>query len=365
MEKTKLLFLLVAVLIGSYYTAEIKQGPSNAISLFQREVFFNCTVSLDYPIIIWLLNGSPVLTIANNHPIITDERFGSRNYTSELGYTAELIIFSLELNDRGNVMCSIQSDSRTASLDVQVNGSLRVTSASLNASKNTPAAVVCEASGWLPSPEMTWLTNGSNTDPNNSVIQIIKRDDGLYDTVNTLTITANYTTVITCMAIVEALASPQSVTVTLIITAAPVNRSSVIIIAVTGSITGILVLILIIGAIVYCVQQFRQPRSTYQEEVRKASSKKKAASTYAGQDNPGFCCNDSSLNFHSGYSISSSKDSNIYYYRNKEVDNIDTSQVPDVVQKTETFQRASQTSSSLNVHHYPANPQKIRHITAV
>ncbi|XP_043927507.1 immunoglobulin superfamily member 5 [Protopterus annectens] len=357
--------LLVAILTVSCYSVEIKQGPSNASSLLGREAFFNCTVSLDYMIIIWLLNDNPVLTIVANHPIITNERFRFRNYTSELGYTAELIISSVELSDTGKVTCNLQSaESHTAFLDVQVNGSLHIANTSVKALKNTTVAVVCKASGWLPPPEMTWLANDSLTDPKNSVIQITERDDGLYDTVSTLNITANFTTVLTCMATIEALSSPQSVTVTLTIVA-PSDRSSVIIIAVTGSITGILVLILIIGAIVYCVQQFRQPRSTYQEEVRKASSKKKAVASPAGQVNPGFSHNDSSFNFNSGYSVSSNENSTIYYYRNKELDNIDVSQVPDVVQKLETFQTDSKASRSLNDYHYAASPQKIRHVTAV
>lgn len=82
---------------------------------------FNCTVSDGWKILIWLYNGQPKLSVlSSGTPIQTDPRYTQRGHFSGSEFTSELMINDVQLNDSGQVTCSLQNDaSESAFLSVQ------------------------------------------------------------------------------------------------------------------------------------------------------------------------------------------------------------------------------------------------------
>ncbi|XP_053790946.1 immunoglobulin superfamily member 5 isoform X2 [Vidua chalybeata] len=214
-----LALILTASLPGLGFCYSITKGPENATVLAGSEARFNCTVSAGWKVLIWLFQGSPVLTVLSSQGSVeTTERFTSRNYTSGDEFTSELIIHNTQLSDSGRIECSIQqpSENNFAFLSVQVNGSLLIKNSTLTVKDNQTIEIVCEALGWAPAPDITWMTNDSLIDKSSYVTQQSPGSHGLHNALSTLTLTPRDTEVLTCLADIEALPSPQNATVTLI-----------------------------------------------------------------------------------------------------------------------------------------------------
>ncbi|XP_053826304.1 immunoglobulin superfamily member 5 isoform X1 [Vidua macroura] len=279
-----LALILTASLPGLGFCYSITKGPENATVLAGSEARFNCTVSAGWKVLIWLFQGSPVLTVLSSQGSVeTTERFTSRNYTSGDEFTSELIIHNTQLNDSGRIECSIQqpSENNFAFLSVQVNGSLLIKNSTLTVKDNQTIEIVCEALGWAPAPDITWMTNDSLIDKSSYVTQQSPGSHGLHNALSTLTLTPRDTEVLTCLADIEALPSPQNATVTLIFDNSAAenyysedNRSTwVIVLAIVLSFLGIVLLVVIIVVAVRCCLKRRE--STYQTEIRKVSAEKK------------------------------------------------------------------------------------------
>ncbi|NXO55190.1 IGSF5 protein, partial [Aramus guarauna] len=262
---------------GLGFCYSIINGPTNATVLAGSEARFNCTVSVGWVILIWLSNGNPVLTVINSQGAVeTSDRFTSKNYTNSNGFTSELIIHNTQLSDSGKIECSTQqpSESSFAFLSVQVNGTLFITNSTLIIKENKTIEIVCEALGWAPAPDITWMTNDS-FDKLTYVTQQSQGSNGLHNALSILTLTPTDTEILTCLADIEALPNPQNATVTVIFVNSTTendysedSRSTwVIVLAVVLSLVGIILLIIIIVAVVrYCC--LKKKGSTYQNEIR-------------------------------------------------------------------------------------------------
>ncbi|NXP55490.1 IGSF5 protein, partial [Heliornis fulica] len=248
---------------GVGFCYSIIDGPANATVLAGSEARFNCTVSVGWIILIWLSNGNPVLTVISSQGAVeTSDRFTSQNYTSSNGFTSELIIRNTQLSDSGKIECSTQqpSESSFAFLSVQVNGTLFIKNSTLTVKENKTIEIVCEALGWSPAPDITWMTNGSFIDNLRYVTKQSQGSNGLYNALSILTLTPKDTEILTCLADIEALPSPQNATVTVIFVNSTKendysedNRSTwVIVLAVVLSLVGIILLIIIIVVVVRC-----------------------------------------------------------------------------------------------------------------
>ncbi|KAM6291943.1 immunoglobulin superfamily member 5 [Porphyrio hochstetteri] len=268
--------------LGSCYS--IISGPTNATVLAGSEARFNCTVSAGWVILIWLSNGNPVLTVINSQGAVeTSDRFTSQNYTSSSGFTSELIIRNTQLSDSGKIECSTQQPSETsfAFLSVQVNGTLFIKNSTLTVKENKTIEIVCEALGWAPAPDITWMTNDSFIGNLRYVTKQSQGSNGLHDALSILTLTPTDTEILTCLADIEALPNPQNANVTVIFVNSTIengysedNRSSwVIVLAVVLSFLGIVLLITIIVVVVRCCY-LKKKGSTYQSEIRKVSLEK-------------------------------------------------------------------------------------------
>ncbi|NXG51018.1 IGSF5 protein, partial [Psilopogon haemacephalus] len=247
---------------GLAYCYSIIQGPSNATVLAGSEARFNCSVSSDWVILIWLSNGSPVLTVTSAQgPVLgPSDHFTSQNYTNSNGVTLELIIHNTQLSDSGKIECSIQQfgESRFAFLSVQVNGSLFIKNSTLTVKENQTVEIVCEALGWAPAPDITWMTNDSFIDKSSYVTQESQGSNGLHNALSILTLTPTDTEILTCLADIEALPSPQNATVAVIFDNSAIendysedNKNTwVVVLAVVLSFLGIVLLVVIIAVVV-------------------------------------------------------------------------------------------------------------------
>ncbi|NXG20824.1 IGSF5 protein, partial [Grallaria varia] len=250
-------------LSGLGFCYSITKGPANATVLAGSQARFNCTVSAGWKILIWLSNGNPVLTVLSSQGSVeTTERFTSRNYTSGDEFTSELIIHNTQPSDSGRIECSIQqpSEDNFAFLLVQVNGSLFIKNSTITVKENRTVEIVCEALGWAPAPDISWMTNDSFIDKSRYVNQQSPGPDDLHNVLSILTVTPTATEVLTCLADIEALPEPQNATVTLIFDNSTAenyysedNRNSwVIVLAVVFSFLGVVLLIVVTVFVVRC-----------------------------------------------------------------------------------------------------------------
>ncbi|XP_032052144.1 immunoglobulin superfamily member 5 [Aythya fuligula] len=279
-----LLFILSASLTGLGFCYSIVNGPTNATVLAGSEARFNCTVMKGWVILIWLFKANPVLTVINPQgPIETSDRFTSQNYTNNDEFTSELIIHNTQLDDSGKIECSTQQtgESSFAFLSVQVNGSLFIKNSTLTVKENETLEIVCEALGWAPAPDITWMTNDSLIDKSRYVTQQSQGSNDLHNALSVLTLTPTDTEILTCLADIEALPSPQNATITVFfVNSTPENGYSedsistwVIALAVVFSIVGFILLVIIIVVVVRCC--CLKKGSTYESEARKISTTNK------------------------------------------------------------------------------------------
>ncbi|XP_014793509.1 PREDICTED: immunoglobulin superfamily member 5 isoform X2 [Calidris pugnax] len=310
--------ILTASLPGLAFCYSIINGPTNATVLAGSEARFNCTVSEGWIILIWLSNGSPVLTVSSSQGAFeTSDRFTSQNYTSSSGFTSELIIHNTQLSDSGKIECSVQqADSKFAFLSVQVNGSLSIKNSTLTVKENETIEIVCEALGWAPAPDITWMTNDSFIDKSKYVTQQSQGSNGLYDALSILTLTLTDTEILTCLADIEALPNPQNASVT-------------------------------------CIFVNSTLESTYQTEIRKVSAEKNTDSDLKnmqrhGSENQGYIPEERWNTEHISRIPSSSPVSSKITVP---AEDLHTSSVPKVRPQRRTD--------------YPISPKKIRNVTLV
>ncbi|XP_044298554.1 sodium channel subunit beta-4-like isoform X5 [Varanus komodoensis] len=113
---------LLGLLIDPGFGYYIIEGPRNLTVLAGSDARFNCTVSDGWKIIIWLFDGSPKLSVLSTGQIIqTDQRYNQQSYRNGTRFTSELIMYDVQLNDSGQIKCSIQDadDNKYAFLSVQ------------------------------------------------------------------------------------------------------------------------------------------------------------------------------------------------------------------------------------------------------
>uniref|UniRef100_A0A8C3P3Y1 Immunoglobulin superfamily member 5 n=1 Tax=Chrysemys picta bellii TaxID=8478 RepID=A0A8C3P3Y1_CHRPI len=321
-------FILFASLTGFGFGYSIIKGPVNATVLAGSEARFNCTVSQGWKIIIWLLNGNAVFTTTHaGGAVVTMPRFTQQNYTSGENFTSELIIHNVQQNDSGKIECSIQIgvSNSYAFLSVQVNGSLFIKDHNSAVRKNETIEIVCEALGWAPAPDMTWMINNSFVDKSRYVTNHSQGSNDLHNEVSTLTLTPMANETLTCLAYIEALPKPQNATVTLIV-------------------------------------QDSLAESTYQKELRKVSTKKTNDGSVktrrsSGNENSGYSPEDPVYTKQMPRIAPLPPMASNFYRTEEDLEVSSPSEVPYKVQQNRVSPR--------RLTDYPVNPRKIRNMTLV
>ncbi|XP_012495566.1 PREDICTED: immunoglobulin superfamily member 5 isoform X2 [Propithecus coquereli] len=197
---------------GSGY--QIVEGPKNATVLEGSEARFNCTVSQGWKLIMWALEGTVVLSVTPTEPIITNDRFTSESYDVGDNFVSEMIIHDVQLNDSGQVKCSLQNSNRDASafLSVQVMGVLLIPSASLVVTEDEPCNVTCRALGWTPLPEFSWEVGVPVSQASN---YSVPEPGDLHSARSILALTPQGNGTLTCVATLRSLQAHKSASVNL------------------------------------------------------------------------------------------------------------------------------------------------------
>ncbi|MBW00982.1 Immunoglobulin superfamily member 5, partial [Eschrichtius robustus] len=202
---------------------EIIEGPKNVTALKGSEARFNCTISRGWKLIMWALKGTVVLSITPTEPIITNNRFTSTSYEEGGNFISEMIIHDVQLNDTGQIKCSLQNSDRDGSafLSVQVMGRLFIPEGSLVVMEDKPCNVTCRALGWTPLPRLSWEIGVPVS--HSSYYSVLEPED-LQSAVSVLALTPQGNGTVTCVAEMKGLHVHESVTVNLTVVQPPLGR---------------------------------------------------------------------------------------------------------------------------------------------
>ncbi|KAM9252829.1 immunoglobulin superfamily member 5 isoform 2-T5 [Dugong dugon] len=217
------LLVILAVLAASGSSYQILEGPKNATVLEGSEARFNCTVSQGWMLIMWALDGTVVLSLTRNEPIITNSHFTSASYEVDGNFVSEMIIHDVQLSDAGRIKCSLQNSDRDASafLSVQVMGTLLIPS-SLVVTEDEPCNVTCRAVGWVPLPDIAWEIG---VPVSHSNYYSFPEPDDLQSAVSILSLTPQGNGTLTCVANAKGLHLHKSVAVNLTVIEPPLESS--------------------------------------------------------------------------------------------------------------------------------------------
>nr|XP_012637244.1 immunoglobulin superfamily member 5 isoform X2 [Microcebus murinus] len=215
---------VLAGLAASGSSYQILEGPKNVTVLEGSEARFNCTVSPGWRLIMWALESTVVLSVTPTEPIITNDRFTSESYAVGGNFISEMIIHNVQLNDSGQVRCSLQNSNRdgTAFLSVQVMGALLIPNVSLVVTEDKPCNVTCRALGWTPLPEFSWEVGVPVSQASN---YSVPEPGDLHSARSILALTPRGNGTLTCVATLRTLQARKSASVNLTVVQPPLESS--------------------------------------------------------------------------------------------------------------------------------------------
>ncbi|XP_063303180.1 immunoglobulin superfamily member 5 isoform X1 [Pelobates fuscus] len=255
------LHIVVLCLTQCYNShADILQGPSNVTVLAGSNASFVCTVDKGWQSLTWFINGifsvsiTPTSGTVVQNPQIT---VTNSTNTGNEAFTSQITIINVSYSNSGMIQCNVlEVVPKDAYLTVQVDGSLKITNGSITTTPNSTVYLACEFLNWFPVPLITWQLN--NTDVSNSqyITDFVRGSDNLVSGTSMLRITAQDNVIVTCLANIDKLPAPKSTSVDLTIkestSGGSMDKTTIIIIAVTVSLGCLLILIIIIVTIVCC-----------------------------------------------------------------------------------------------------------------
>ncbi|XP_007665394.1 immunoglobulin superfamily member 5 isoform X2 [Ornithorhynchus anatinus] len=217
-------YFLTILLAVSGSCSHITEGPQNATVLEGSEARFNCTVSRGWQLILWYINNQVSLSITVNGPIISSDRIVPKSYQSGDSFTTEMIIRDVRRSDSGKIKCGLQNSSKeeTAFLSVQVVGSLHIQNDSLVLIEDKAHEIICEASGWNPLPNISWVID---VPVNHSSYCSHPKPGDLQSSVSILSLMPQGNGTLTCVASMAGLPFNRSVMVHLTVIKSPLEAS--------------------------------------------------------------------------------------------------------------------------------------------
>ncbi|XP_053421139.1 immunoglobulin superfamily member 5 [Nycticebus coucang] len=357
---------VLAGLAASGSSYQILEGPKNVTVLQGSEARFNCTVSQGWKLIMWALNGTVVLSVTSTESIITDNRFTSETYNVDGNFVSEMVIHNVQLNDSGQVKCSLQNSDRdeAAFLSVQVMGELSILGDSLVVIEDKPCNVTCQALGWTLVPEFHWVVD---VPVSHSSSYSVAEPGDLPSAVSVLALTPQGNGTLTCVATLRTVQANKSATVNLTVVQPPpesIDKTgtslptwAIILLAVSFSLLLILIIVLIIIFCCCCVSGRESKESSYQNEIRKSATVKTNTGTIETKLKSG--------NENYGYSSDERKNTQIASPAPKsyEVSVLEQSSRNHHYQEVDTHRPspASRPQVSFNL----ASPKKVRNVTLV
>ncbi|XP_067849415.1 immunoglobulin superfamily member 5-like isoform X2 [Heptranchias perlo] len=362
MATVRTILKLFSISLGMCLSTRIIEGPKSAFALLNSDAAFNCTVSQPWLIIIWIMGKTPVLSVTPEGPIITDSQFGQRNYTTENTFTSELVISAVTLNNNVTVKCSLQTEgSQQADLFVQVDGMVSFVSKVTSVVLNRSTDIVCKAEGWNPEPTITWTRNQTAVDSRMYTTTNSPSSGHLYNSLSTLNLTLSANAEVACLATIQALHQPK--TAVLYITVEPPSQDQTwLIIAIVVPIAVVILLIILIIVIAFCIKRTKHSESSYQDEIRKMSSRKSLETTVDAQRNSGlenFGMATENVDDLQPPPGSPSPNRMVTWFGKKSSGTLETPTVPP------SDLESQQATLNQYMMDFPIYPRKTRHVTAV
>ncbi|XP_038616506.1 immunoglobulin superfamily member 5 isoform X2 [Tachyglossus aculeatus] len=274
-------YFLTILLAVSGSCSHITEGPQNVTVLEGSEARFNCTVSQGWQLILWYINDQVSLSVTVNGPIISSDRIIPESYQSGDYFTSEIIIRDVRRSDSGKIKCGLQNSTKEgiAFLSVQVNGSLCIKNDSLVLIEDKAHEIICEASGWDPLPNISWVIDVL---VNHSSYYSFPKPGDLQSLVSILSLTPQGNGTLTCIASMAGLPFTQSVMVHLTVIKSPLEGESlsntfptwaIILLAVGLPLLLILIILLVMLFCCGCSCKKRKEAS-YQSKIRNLSISK-------------------------------------------------------------------------------------------
>ncbi|KAM9385728.1 immunoglobulin superfamily member 5 [Pholidichthys leucotaenia] len=249
-------------------SGQFQLEPLNSTVLQGSEVHFNATIQGDWQIMTWEVGGFLVLTVSEASGVIPTERFSARFCSSDNSSCVEFTIHNATRGDAGPVICTIQGayGQRTSQLYVEENGSVSVTGEKLKVEQEQEVEFQCVATGWFPSPTVSWSLNGGAVD--SSLYNTSFTADGdSYNSTSVLKFQAVRNTTVECLVSVPTMINPQSSSVVLVVVPKPTDWT--VLIAVVVSFGGFALLVLLIIGIIFCYKRRKEKEPNYDNEMRR------------------------------------------------------------------------------------------------
>ncbi|XP_069003714.1 immunoglobulin superfamily member 5 isoform X1 [Embiotoca jacksoni] len=359
MDIFPLLVLLLSCRIEAV-EGKMTLSPAALTVLRGDEARFTCSTSYTHwTIMVWLLDGSVVLTISKEGGVLPSL---NPNVTAEKSFASKedgwvFVLRSTERHNQGEVTCDLQGiDRKTARLLVQEKGSVKVSQDHKIAFKGQSVLFECEAAGWYPQPLLQWHVNDREVSQGEYNISSEESAKSLFTVTSNLNMTAAKSSQVDCLASVSALATPLKSGIRLTVVAEVVQDGDdcTVPLAVTACLAALLLLILLCVCTVLCYRQRRQakaspPATWFNQSVSGTGS---VAEATGGEVNLGY----------SNEGCTDAVDGEVITGTRSQMDFVSFLKVPDVVSSSSlSLHRESQGQ----VHLEEESSNNIRRITTV
>lgn len=267
--------LLLAILLSCKIEAvgaQLKLQPETLTVLRGDEALFTCTpTTSQWTVMVWTVNNRPEVTISRENGVLPTVNPNVTAVPTLQGDSWVLVLKSTERHHHGEVTCSLQGIAvKTASLFLQEKGSVKIFGHDKLAFKGQSVLFECEAAGWYPQPDLQWEVNGRKTSEGEYNISSEESEKSLFTLTSNLNVMAAVSSNVDCLASVSALTSPLKSRARLTVVAEVVQEGAdcTVPLAVTGSLSALLLLVLLCICTVLCYTQRRQSKVSPQEAIR-------------------------------------------------------------------------------------------------
>nr|XP_046246360.1 immunoglobulin superfamily member 5 isoform X2 [Scatophagus argus]XP_046246363.1 immunoglobulin superfamily member 5 isoform X2 [Scatophagus argus] len=253
--------------------AQLKLSPETLTVLRGEEARFTCsTTNPQWTVMTWLLNGEVVITISNETgvlPSVNTDSTAEKNCDSP-GDCWVFVLKNTERQNQGQVTCDLQGiERKSASLFVQEKGSVKVFGDDKLALKGQSVLFECQASGWYPQPTLQWQVNNKMISEGEYNISTEESGRSLFTVNSSLRVTAAKSSCVDCLASVSALPTPlkSSIRLTVVTEVEQEGSDCTVPLAITASLSAILLLLLLCICTVLWYRQRIQTKLSSQEAI--------------------------------------------------------------------------------------------------
>ncbi|XP_047191358.1 immunoglobulin superfamily member 5 isoform X2 [Scophthalmus maximus] len=206
------LLVLLLLSCGTQAGAQMTLAPGALTVLRGDEARFTCSTSdARWTVMVWLLNGTAVLTVSKSHGVLpsTGTNVTAEPASGSKGDGWTFVLRSAERRSQGQVTCDLQGiDRKTANLFVQEKGVVRVSGDDQLALKGQPVQFECQAAGWFPEPRLQWQVNDREVSEGDYNVSSEESGKSLFTVSSNLSVTAAKSSRVDCLASVSGLRTP-------------------------------------------------------------------------------------------------------------------------------------------------------------